>query len=86
MSSFNTYPADQSNATNIGGDYLIILHGNIIIHVHPPAAVTSPDRDHATDAAGTSAGDASPQAAQHPDVVRVPGSVWGLFLSLLGFR
>ncbi|KZP03791.1 hypothetical protein FIBSPDRAFT_1055089 [Athelia psychrophila] len=85
MSRFNTYPTDQSNVTNIGGDYLIILHGDIIIHMHPPAGAMSPDRDHAN-AAGASAGDASPQAAQHPDVVRAPGSVWGLFLSMLGFR
>lgn len=48
MSSYNTYPTHQSNITNIGGDYLVTLHGDIIIHVHPPASAVSPDRDHAS--------------------------------------
>lgn len=48
MSSYNTYPSHQSNITNIGGDYLVTLHGDIIIHVHPPANAVSPDRDYAS--------------------------------------
>ncbi|KZP23696.1 hypothetical protein FIBSPDRAFT_1042840 [Athelia psychrophila] len=87
MTSFNTviYPTQESNVTNVVGDHLTFHTRDIIIihyHLHPAAAVASPDHHHAG-AAGDDNG-AFRQAVQRVGAVGAPGSVWGWFLSIFG--